>query len=354
MLLVLVGQRVLNLLLRALQNPTVTASGGTGYSVPWWANVAIHGHFYGFVVGALVALAFIVQREYRPRPRRLFFGVLGFAAFQALWALYLPLGGDRFVLFRGLGAAVVFVLATLITTAAVASERPLIARIDLDRREATVGLVVSIVVVLSLITVPVNATTVADHDTGTDAIEVRDYAITYVEDEPNQFVSALPVPVYNLSNSFNTSGVIVTSERRHIWYRAVSKGRLAASGRRTVRVGGLGWQRAIQIERDGWSAVGNGSTYVVSMRPRGGSWQPVYNATAVRARPTIDGRNVSIRPVDGRFEVVVTLGKRTLGTARVPTKGNETRVGGLVLNRTGKELIAQRNRTRLKVAKKQS
>jgi membrane associated rhomboid family serine protease len=353
-LLVLIGQRVLSLLLQTLQNPTVTASGGTGYSLPWWANVAIHGHFYGFVFGAVVALAFLVRREYQPRPGRVFFGVLGFATFQALWAIYVPLSGNRFLLLRALGTTVVFALAALVATAAVASDRPLVPRIGLNRREAAFGLVVGIVVVLSLITVPVNATTVADHDVGSDAVEVRDYTVTYVEDEPNRFVSALPVPVYNLSNSFNTSGVVVTSERRHIWYRAVSKGRLAASGRRTVRVGGLGWQRAVQVKRDGWSAVGNGSTYVVSMRPRGGTWRPVYNATAVRARPTIDGRNVSIRPVDGDFEAVVTRGNRTLGSATVPTKGNETRVGGLVLNRTGKKLIAQRNRTRVQVAKKGS
>jgi hypothetical protein len=103
----------------------------------------------------------------------------------------------------------------------------------------------------------------------------------------------------------------------------------------------------------GWSLQGNGSTYKVYLRHIGDSRVLAYRTDRVTASPTVAGRNVSIRPTDRGFDLLVRRGNDTLGRAPIPDAGNETRVGGLTINRTGRTLFAIRNRTRVRVAQRQ-
>jgi membrane associated rhomboid family serine protease len=350
-LLALVGRRVLGLVYRAFRNPESIAAGRTEFVTPWFANVAIHGHYYGFLLGALVGLAVVRSRRHRPTASRLWFGFVGFAVFQAMWALYLPLGGDRYRLLRAVGVAVVFLLGTLLTVTALSSTRTLVERIDLRRSEAAYGLVVVLVLAMSLVAMPVNLATVSDDANATEGVQIRDYHVVYGEDVPNDYVAGIDLPYYNETSSFNASGVIVVSERRSIWYAAVRKGQLARSGNRTVRVGGLGWERSVHVNRTGWKVLGNRTAYKIFFRTGDEPKRLVYTTEAIEAEPTIDGRNVSIRPANGSFQIVVSHANVTLETGPVPENRNETTVADLRFNRTGRRLTVINDDTRIRIAR---
>ena len=182
---------------------------------------------------------------------------------------------------------------------------------------------------------------------------MRDYTVTYVEGEPNQYVSLVNDYLFGESQQIRSSGVVVFSERRRVWIEAVSKNRLSFRGRATVRVGGVGWRTAVYANREGWSLVGNGSAYAVTLRKEGEQARLAYTTDRVRSEPVIAGRNVSIVPSEEGFDVVVTRNSTVLDRSPIPAQSNETRVGGLTLNRTGRKLFAIDNQTRVRVAQKQ-
>ncbi|MEA5408025.1 rhomboid family intramembrane serine protease [Haloarculaceae archaeon H-GB2-1] len=353
-LLALVGRRVVGLVYQSLRNPEIVASGRTEFVTPWFANIAIHGHYYGFLLGAIAGLLVVRARTHRPSSGRLWFGFVGFAVFQALWALYLPLGGDRYRLYRAVGVGVVFGLATLLTVAALSSRRPLVRRIDLKRHEAAVGLVVVVLLAMSVVAVPVNLIAVADQSNASQGVEIRDYHVFYGEEIPNGYVAGVDVPLYNESQEFNASGVIVTSERRSLWYPAVRKGQLARTGNRTVRIGGADWERTVEVNRTGWQVLGNGTAYKIFFRTDTEPKRLVYTSDRVRADPRVDGRNISIRPTNGSYELVVTNGNTTLETAPIPEPNNETTVAGLRFNRSGTKLTVFSDDTRIQIASRET
>jgi len=356
--LALVSERVVDLLYRSLRTPYITREPGPSFFSPWWADIAIQGHAIGILAGVALGVAVLAVREEYPNPLYLWFAALVFGIRQSLWAIYAPLGTSRYALFRAVGVGVVFVGAALVATAASASNRSLVPRlegrtVDLPTPDAPVAVVVVALVVIASFAVPFGFATVSGElppDAAT--VEVRDYTVTYVENEPNQYVSLVNEYLYGDSQAIRSSGVVVVSERRRIWIEAVSKSRLAFRGWGSVRVGGPGWRQTVYADREGWSLVGNGSVYKVRLREAGERGRLAYASDPRRARPTIDGRNVSIAPVDGGFEAVVSENGSVLGRAPVPGRSNATTVGGLTLDRTGRDLVATSNRTRVQVASK--
>ncbi|WP_135363161.1 rhomboid family intramembrane serine protease [Halosimplex halophilum] len=356
--LALVSERVVDLLYRGLRNPYISREPGPSFFSPWWADIAIQGHAIGILAGVLAGIAVLAVREEYPNPLALWFAALVLGIRQSLWAIYAPMGANRFVLFRAVGVGVIFLSAALIATAVSASNRSLVPRlegrsVDLPSPDSPVVVVAVALVVLSSFAVPFGFATVSGElpaDAAT--VEVRDYTVTYVENEPNQYVSLVNEYLYGDTGTIRSSGVVVLSEERRVWIEAISKSRLAFSGGGTVRVGGLGWRESVHADREGWSVVGNGSVYKVSLREQGGRERLAYASDARRARPVIDGRNVSIAPVEGGFEAVVSTNGTVLGRAPVPARSNATTVGGLTLNRTGRDLVAISDRTRVQVASK--
>jgi membrane associated rhomboid family serine protease len=377
----LLGSGAVSLVYRAFRFPYITRKSQPGFFSPWWADVAIQGHAVGILLGAVLGILVLRRRGDSPDPLYLWVAALLVAVSENLWALYRPVGADEYGLFRAVGTAAVFLFAAVVTAAIAASNRSLVGGFDsrlgaIGRRVRTVGaelpgrrrtatlVVVVVLAALSLSAVPFGFASV-DGDLPEDAatVEVRDYTVTYVEGVPNQYVPGVDVSVDLFGREFafdareasnvRSSGVVVFSERRGIWIESVSKGRLTFLGSADVAVGGIGWREEIVASRQGWSLQGNGSSYKVYLRQRGESRQLAFRTDAVRARPVIAGRNVSIRPTDQGFDLVVTRGNRTLGRVPVPDPANETRVGGLTVNRTGKTLFAIRNQTRVQVAKRQ-
>ncbi|SNZ04889.1 Membrane associated serine protease, rhomboid family [Natronoarchaeum philippinense] len=118
---------VISTVVSSLVDPIVTATvSASPPSAPSWAGIAIQGHALGLFLGLVLGLAVLYRREGRPSAARVWLAALVFAVVQGLWAVYWFRGGGTYVLYRGVGVALVLLLALLVTLAAVASERPLI------------------------------------------------------------------------------------------------------------------------------------------------------------------------------------------------------------------------------------
>jgi membrane associated rhomboid family serine protease len=353
---VLVG-RVVNLVYSAIRLPTVQQTASETFSRPWWADIAIQGHALGLFIGIVAGVALVCRRGVRPNPGHVWLAALVFAVDRGLWAVYTIEGSDTFRLFQALGTALVFLVSALVASGVAASTRDLVSRIDLSRREAAHGLLLAILLALALSAVPFNLFVVDDPSTGledADPVEVRDYTVFYTEDVENQFIPAVPIPGQNASERrVNASGVIIVSERRNIWWEEVSAGRLASRGGATIRLGGLGWSRDVRATRTTWNVAGGESTHRVRLGEADSEVRPVvFRAERARADARIDGRNISIEPVDDEFEIVVTRHNETLDRAAIPPDENTTTAAGVTFEREGRNLFAERGETRVRVAQR--
>ncbi|MCU4753257.1 rhomboid family intramembrane serine protease [Halobacteria archaeon AArc-curdl1] len=124
------GGAAVSTVLTALNTPIVRAGIETGPpSPPGWAGIGFQAHMLGFLVGVLLAIGLLAVRTDRQQPRpsagRLFGATVLFGLAQSLWLLAFPGGEDTFVLYRGAGVVLVFLLAIGITLAATGSTRPL-------------------------------------------------------------------------------------------------------------------------------------------------------------------------------------------------------------------------------------
>jgi hypothetical protein len=344
--------RVVGLLFNAFQSPTAVAVGREQFVRPSWVGIALQGHLLGLFLGALVGALLIRSRDADERPDgvRLWAGVLLFAVAQNLWTVYVPLGGERYRLFRAVGAAFVLLLAALLSGAALSSDRRLIGRIDLRYREVALGLTMSVLLALALVAVPLNLFTVDD---GPDVeaeggMTAGDYTVQYAEQVPDRYVSSVALDAFGQTTRVNASGMIVVSERRNIWWNEVSAASIAASGQGSVRVGGLGWRQTVVANRTEWSPVGNRSAYVVHLE-NGDRRQLAFTSESRVAEPTVDGRNVTVVPGEP-FRLRVTRDNRTLGSTPVPAVNATAEAGGLRFERVDNRVFAVRNETRVRVA----
>ncbi|WP_336359109.1 rhomboid family intramembrane serine protease [Haladaptatus sp. ZSTT2] len=354
-IIALSASSVISLVYSALRTPVTEAQAGPVFQTPWWASIAIQGHALGLFAGVVLGVFLIHRRNIKPNAFRLWLGALLFSVGQGLWAVYWFRGAETFVLYRALGTALVFSLAVLIAVGVSASDRPLIRALDLSRWEVASGLLVMCLLLLSVPTVPVNLTTVDDATApGMNAVEVRDYTVSYAEDVPNQMILAINVSAFNETTRVNTSGVIVISEQRHIWTTAVTSGRLAFSGQETVRVGGVGWQETVTVTRDGWTVAGNSSVYKVNLQRPGAPEVLAFVSAESRTAFTISNKNISLEPSQLGYDVIVTRGNETLDRGLLPAPNETVAVGGLDFTRTDDKIYVSDNGTRIQVAARET
>lgn len=350
--LALVAADALRLGYRAVRNPVTVASGRPAFVTPWWADIAIQGHALGFVLGVVVAIALQRRRgDGGPGAGRLWAGATLFAVAQSLWAVYWFRGGGTFVLFRGAGLAAALVLALLVAVAVAAPDRPFLPRVwddvgdDAGRVQRWVArrwpptsarvAFLALTVVLAALAgpaVPVNLVTTAGDDLPNESLSVRDYDVTYAENVESGMVSVFDGDLFGNLTSVNTSGVVVRSSDRHVWTTAVTTGRLSFAGRVRVTLGGLGWRRTVVAEREGWTAVGGGPAYRVSLSVGPRTVVPFLSDPA-RADPRPAGHNVSVAAETEAFLLVVETDNRTVrtplpGANESVTVANVTFVGG--------------------------
>jgi len=361
----LVGADALDVVYRGLVSPTVVRQARPEFVTPWWAQIAIHGHAFGLLIGVLAGAGLVWHRGARPSPLRLWVGGLLVAVEQSLWAVYWFRGSSTFVLFRGLGTGLVFVLAALITVGITASDRSptphgwalgrfSVSRLDVGRRTAALAVVLLVTVGLAGVTVPTNLTTVDDTPPGDASMTVRDYTVTYAEGVTNQQVFVVNVSAFGETTQIPTSGVIVTSRKREVWTTAVTKGRLAFDGRATVRLGGLGWRSTIHVRRTGWTVTGGPAVYKVHLRRGEERPRVTFTSDPVEAGPVIAGRNISFAPAKRGFTIVVSRNNTTLARAPIPDGNESVALDEITFRRHEDRLVAVHNGTRVEIAAKET
>lgn len=350
--LVLLSGRVLSLVYQSIRNPTVTQAGQPQFVTPWWAGISLQGHALGLFIGALCGIYLVRRRSVRPNGLRLWSGVLIFAVFEGMWAMYIPLGGSQFKLFRAIGAAAVFLLAALLTIAVRSSDQPLFGRSRIQYKDAALSLVAVLLVIIAAVAVPYNLFTVPDRSSGiTDqnSIQVRGYTIAYAEGIPNQYISDVEFNALGETTNVKASGVIVVNDQQEIWWQEISKDRLGFDHKVAVRVGGIGWRETVLASRTTWKVVGNHSVYTVQLE-HDDERTHVFTSQPARAEPTIAGRNVTFVPGE-TFSFRVTRNGTVLGQADIPERNEAVSAGGLTLVRMKNRLYAMNNKTRVRIAK---
>jgi membrane associated rhomboid family serine protease len=359
---VVAGPRTLSLIYGALNNPKMEVTPQPRPpSAPWWAEIAIQGHAIGLLIGVLLGIGLLWRRGHRPDAWRVWLAVLFFAAEEALWAVYWFRGNETFVLYRGPGVALIAILAIVVTLAVTTSDREIIGTVS--SRQVWMSVLLLSASALAGPAIATNLLTIGDASPPDASVQAGDYTVYYAENVENRMVSVVDIDALGETTAVKTSGVIVVSERRHIWTQQVSKGRLAFSGRAGVTVGGVGWRERVVAIRRGWSAVGGGTAYMVWLFPPDGDRRLAFVSNPVTAEPVIGGRNVSVVPSGGAFSIVVTRNNSTLGIERIGALNETdsvhnasaaTSVGGLDLLRVENRIYAIRNGTVVRVAKKES
>ncbi|MDS0281749.1 rhomboid family intramembrane serine protease [Haloarcula onubensis] len=344
------GSRIIDLVYTALRSPEPTVGGSVQFVTPWWANIAIQGHAIGLLAGVFLGMALLRARSERPGPERVFFATLVFATVQGLWAVYVPLGGGRFTLFRWLGTVLVLLLAILVAAATLYTDRRLLPDFEGGWPSLAGFALLVALAALCLASVPANGADIGAADLPEDGLEVRDYVVTYEEDVRNAYVDSMPLPPTAQQN-ITESGVVVASADREIWTIAVSRSRLALQGDATVLVGGVGWREAVSVDRRSWSVPGNDSVYSVALAREGGEARTVYTSGPSTLDGRVAGRNLTLRPVGSGFEIAVTRNGETVDRGPVPANTSSRDIGGLTFERNRSRLYAAGNGTRVIVAR---
>ncbi|MFC6764393.1 rhomboid family intramembrane serine protease [Natrinema soli] len=388
-------------------------------SAPSWAGIAIQGHALGLFIGFALGIVLLERRGIRPNPLRLWLAVLLFGFSKRLWAIYWYGAENTFVLFQGPGVAIVSVLALVVTLSMTASERPLIpaeiqqrfarsgdrtagaagdaesslarsleladggrsdgiatAHVDrvreivgenrltpefgplsnLTRKGAAFLTVIGILAIVAGVAIPANFLVVDESTASSDAaVQIEDYTVEYVEDVPNGLVTGIGIESLEDDEGLESSGVIVASDRREIWFEAVSAQRLAFTGEETVYVGGPGWREAVHVERTGWEPVGNDVVYQVWVWEDGADRQLAHESNDSRAEARIAGRTVTIGSDDGTFVLGVGSSETdAVATAAIPDENEMVTAGGLTFERDDETIYAAADGTRVAVASQET
>jgi membrane associated rhomboid family serine protease len=352
-ILALLSSQVLSLVYRSLRNPILTQAGHPAFVTPWWAGISIQGHALGLFTGWLLGTYVIRRRGTRPGGFRLWAGILLVAVYEGFWAVYIPLGGARFRLFRAIGAILVFLFAALLASTVRSTDRRIsfIDRFDIQYREVALSFTMIVLVLLAAMTIPYNLFTVSGEASGITAensVQVRDYTIAYAEGVPDKYISQVQISVFGETTDVSASGVIVINDQREIWWQEVSKARLAFDRRIPIRIGGIGWRETVIAKRTTWKVVGNHSVYTVHL-VHDDTRDLVFVSKPSRAEPIIANRNVTVIPGE-TFFLQVSRNGTTLGRIPIPEPGETISAGGITFVRMKNEVYATTNETRVLVA----
>ena len=344
------GSRIIDLVYTALRSPEPTVGGSVQFVTPWWANVAIQGHAIGLLAGVFLGTALLRARSERPSPGTVFFAALVFAVAQGLWAVYIPVGGGRFTLFRWLGTVLVLLLAVLIAAATIYTDRRVLPDFEGGWPSVAGFALVIALAALCLASVPANGAELGPDDLPEDGLQVRDYVVTYEEDVRNAYVDSMPLPPTARQN-ITESGVVVASADREIWTVVVQRSQLALRGGATVVVGGVDWRETVRVDRPSWSVAGNDSVYSVALARETGQARTVYSSDPSTLDGRIAGRNLTLRSVGDGFEIAVRRNGSTVDRGPVPANMSSRDIGGLTFERNRSRLYAAGNGTRVVVAR---
>ncbi|KDE58700.1 protease [Halostagnicola sp. A56] len=414
-LAVLGGQTVLMTTYDALSTPIgLYVPQASPATAPSWANVAIQGHALGFFAGFVLAAVLCKRRQYRPNPLYLWIAVLFFAFEQGLWKIYWYGDQNSFYLFQGPGIAIVTGLALIVTLAITAPDRPALpasirerfarsadakrdiraeARTDrilelagssrsstrdaiervetmargvgpsrsksfaaISERRVAFLVIVAVVALIAGPAIPTNLFVISGETGSEDAsISVADYTIEYVDGAENEIVGVVDVGAFGQDTSVESSGVIVSSEKRHLWQESITAQQLAFTGEETVSVGGPGWRETVRAERTGWTPTGSDPVYQIWLSEDEGDEQLAFTSESSQADVRVDDRTIT---VDTDGEAFVLEVARTdadgdpIGTSTVdvPERNETVRAGGIEFEREEGAIYAKTDGTVVQVA----
>jgi membrane associated rhomboid family serine protease len=347
------GRDVISVLWRTLGDPVTFASASPSFGPPWWAGIAVQGHLFGFLAGAVLSAALLARRNERPNAARVWIGSVVLATSMSLWAVWWYGQSAEYVLFRAGGLLLVVVLAVVLAAVAGADDRTTLLG-DLTGRQAASLTLLLPVVTMCVVAVPVNLTTVSDAGLPGDPVSVDGYEVAYVENVTNERVAAVNVPYFEQATNVTASGVVVANPDRGIWTEQVSAGELAFYGDTAVTVGGVGWRESVGVSRQGWNVAGASAVYNVYLDPPDGDWRHAFASGSATADPVVAGRQVRLDADGGAFGVSVVRNDTVLETVGIPGENETATAGGLTFERNGSRLLASHENTTVTVASEES
>jgi len=347
----ILGIQVLSLLREALLFPVATFRSQPIFASPYFVDVSVQGHLFGFLVGVLLAAVLLRFRDSRPDVRAVFFAAIVFLVTRSMEAVYWQLGNERFMLFRALGTAGVLVLASLVALSVTGRSR--LPRVDLSVRRSAVAAVLVALLVLSVAGVVFNVGSVTAGEEAENGLEIRDYTVTYAENVPNQYLAGAPSPLGVGPQPVNVSGVIVLSEKRDAWEVVASRGRLTSEGRVEVVVGGVSWRQRLVVSRTEWEFIDGNVTYNVFAFGEGQDPVELFRAPPANTSTVVDNKTFSIEPAEGfrNYTLTVQRGGEQIGSALVPENNETVEIAGLRFEREENALTVRHGNTSLRLAR---
>ena len=229
------------------------------------------------------------------------------------------------------------------------------------RRDAAVLALVAFTLLLSLPMAAYGLVVVDDPTIeGSEAVEVGDYTVAYVADEPAGQSLAVDDGGLDLFNA-TSDGVVVASDDREVWTVAERPSALEHDGNATVVVGGVGWRESVDAERIGWDVSGAGTAYAVDLTHDGDTVRS-YVGDAERADVRLAGHEFAVVPDGGEFLVRAFEGdgEDPVGEVPVPATGETAALDGFDLrliedderdeNGTADRLVVERDDSTVVVA----
>lgn len=346
----ILGVQVLRLFRSALLDPVVTATARPRFVSPSWADIALQGHLFGMLLGVLLAVALLRIRDERPELLYIWFAALVFAVMRTMYAIYWYLGADSFVLYRGLGTAGVFLLATVVGLAVYADRTP-VSRLRVSSGQVAVVCIVLLVGMVAVSGLAYNVSGVSPGPDVEEGMTVGDYRVAYVEDVEDRYISSVTLPLVG-GLSAEVSGVVVASDRRNAWELARSKQRLAFDGAATIPVGGATWRDTVYLNRTAWAVLGGNTTYKVygSHASANTDRELLFAADPAQAALTLNHSRVRIAPTTEFYEIVVTRNGSELAAGPIPAAGSNVTLANITFAREGRELFARHDGTAVRLA----
>lgn len=330
----------------ALFNPVVEATTTTTMTTPAWVGVSYQGHAIGFLAGAFLGVLLLHYRDDQVHPLRLWSGLIVVMIGMSVWAIWGTRGEDVYVLYQGLGFALIFIAALLIVVAAIARDRVIRGWVT-HRRVAVVALLIPILVIAGM-AMPLNVLAVTDYEPPDRAVSVDGYDIFYDAETESQLRPVL----YDDAGGSNASGIIIVNEERYFWTEAVSSDDLAYAGEGEVSVGGIMERVDLAVNRTAWDPAGNASVYKVDLEENE-TTTPLFGSQPSTAEHVLDGHTITLA-VDGLEEFIVRVSGPDGGTEEVsmPAANASATVGEVTLERESDSLYATTNDTRVRIAER--
>lgn len=254
------------------------------------------------------------------------------------------------------GSGTVLLLTTLLGLLALPAVPPVLPERwggdTVTRRGTALGVLCVLAVVLAVpgvITGPIAVDGDPVRDTG--EVTVGDYTITYAENVTDGRRLLLG---FGDNSTFGTSsGVVVVSERRHLWTVPEDPGDLERAGNVSVTVGGPGSRTTVYADRTGWDVTGNDSVFVVDLVVSGGATRSFASGPA-RADVRLDHHSVTVAPTAEGFELRVDRNGTRVGTTPIPTDNGTVAVDPLSFTRENGSVVAATDGSHATVAERES